>query len=134
MYKIVYYKDKNGKSEVEEYILKLRAKGDKDSRIKAAKIMAYITRLSKYGTNIGEPYIKHLHNNIWELRPIRDRILFSYWDNNTFVILSYFVKKTQKTPKKEIEKAERYLIDFLKRSDDIEKQTLYNLGGIYRKT
>lgn len=31
--------------------------------------------LSKYGTNLGDTYIKHLQEDIWELRPLRDRIL-----------------------------------------------------------
>ena len=117
MYNIFLYKDKNGNSEIEEYLLNLQNKNTKDSRIKFNKIIAYINMLSKYGTKIGEPYIKYLENNIWELRPIRDRILFTYWDNNNFILLNIFIKQTQKTPKKEIEKAKRYLKDFLDRSD-----------------
>ena len=38
--------------------------------------------------------------------------LFAYWDNNKFILLSIFMKKTQKTPKKEIEKAKRYLKEY----------------------
>lgn len=72
--------------------------------------------LSKYGTSIGEPYIKYIKDNIWELRPLRDRILFTYWDNDKFILLNVFTKSTQKTPKKEIEKAKRNLKDFMKRS------------------
>ena len=34
MYNVVFYKDKNGKSEIEDYLLKLQKKKDKDSRIK----------------------------------------------------------------------------------------------------
>ena len=94
-------------SEIEEYLLKLQKKKDKDSRIKLNKITAYIDILQKHGISISEPYIKHIDNNIWELRPLRDRILFAYWDNNKFVLLSVFMKQTQKTPKKEIEKANK---------------------------
>lgn len=117
MYNVVFYKDKNGKSEIEDYLLKLQKKKDKDSRIKFNKITAYIDMLLKHGTSIGEPYIKHLDSDIWELRPLRDRILFAYWDNNRFVLLSVFMKQTQKTPQREIEKAKRYLEDFIRRSD-----------------
>lgn len=74
--------------------------------------------LMKHGTNIGEPFIKHLDKEIWELRPLKDRILFAYWDNNKFVLLSIFIKKIQKTPKKELEKVKRNLKDFLKRSEE----------------
>lgn len=63
----------------------------------------------------GEPYIKHLEADIWELRPIRDRILFVAWKGNSFVLLHHFVKKTQKTPRREIEKAKRELDDLRKR-------------------
>mgnify|MGYP000614733014 FL=1 len=33
--------------------------------------------LRNYGTLAGEPYMKHLEGDIWELRPIRDRIFLS---------------------------------------------------------
>lgn len=117
MYEVFFYRDKNGKSEVEEYLQELNKKDNKESKIKFNKIIAYINMLEQYGISIGEPYIKHIQNNIWELRPIRDRIFFAHWDNNKFIILNVFMKKTQKTPDKEIEKAKRYLKDFIDRSD-----------------
>ena len=76
--------------------------------------------LSLNGLRLGEPYIKHLDNDIWELRPLRDRILFAYWDNNRFILLSIFMKQTQKTPQREIDKAKRNLEDFIKRSENNE--------------
>lgn len=99
-------------------MLKLSKKKDKDSRIKFNKITAYIDLLATNGIRIGEPYIKHIDNEIWELRLVRDRILFAYWDNNKFILLSIFTKQTQKTPKNEIEKAKRNLADFKKRSEE----------------
>ena len=117
MFQIIFYTDKNGKSEVFEYITALRNKGSKDSKIKLNKITAYIEELSKIGLSIGEPYIKHLDNDIWELRPLRDRILFAYWNNNKFILLSQFIKRTQKTPIREIEKAKRLLNDYKERSN-----------------
>lgn len=113
MYEIIFYKDKRGKSEIEEYLQELQERKDKDSRIKANKIIGYIDLLSKYGMNLSEPYIKHLRNDIWELRPIRDRILFAYLKNNKIILLTMFIKRTQKTPEKEIDKAEKYLKNFL---------------------
>ena len=32
--------------------------------------------LSELGSQIGEPYVKHLDGEIWELRPIRFAALF----------------------------------------------------------
>ncbi len=120
MYNIELYEDKNGKSEIQEYIKGLGIRKDKDSRIKYSKIIAYIRMLRQYGLIIGEPYIKHIESEIWELRPLRDRILFASWYNNKFILLNVFMKDTQKTPKREIEKAKRLLEDYIKRSDNNE--------------
>lgn len=120
MYEIYFYKDKNGKSPVRDYIEELSLKNDKDSRIKTNKIRDYIKSLSEYGISLGEPYIKHLDGDIWGLRPIRDRILFAAWNGNSFVLLHQFVKKTQKTPAREIEQAKRNLNDLRNRSDNDE--------------
>ena len=70
------------------------------------------------GTRAGEPFVKHLEDEIWELRPLRDRILFAAWNGGGFILLSYFVKKTQKTPKREIDKAKRLYADFVERSGE----------------
>ena len=120
MYKIIFYKDKNGKSEVQEYlqVLAKTRNNNKDSKIKLNKITAYINLLSLRGLSLGEPYIKHLDNEVWELRPLRDRILFAYWDNNKFILLHQFMKQTEKTPAREIERAKRNLEDYRKRSDN----------------
>lgn len=115
MHKVYFYKDKNGHEPVLEYMLKLSAKKDKDSRIKLNKINDYIETLRNYGTQAGEPYIKHLDGEIWELRPLRDRILFVCWVNGSYVLLHQFMKKTQKTPAREIEKAKRELADLIER-------------------
>lgn len=120
LHKIYFYKDKSGKQPVLDYLRKLISKKDKDSRIKAKKINDYIEILSQYGTQAGEPYIKHLDGEIWELRPLRDRILFVAWHNGSFILLHQFMKKTQKTPAREIEKAKRELVDLMERGVDYE--------------
>ena len=71
--------------------------------------------LSVNGTYLPDKYVKHLDGEIWELRPLNDRILFAGWVNGAFVLLHSFVKKTQKTPKREIEQAKRELNDFKER-------------------
>lgn len=121
LYKIYFYKDKHGKEPVVEYMLELKKKKDKDSRINLNKIQDYIKILEKYGTQVGEPYIKHLTGDIWELRPLRNRILFVGWHNGTFVLLHTFIKKSQKTPKREIEQAKRELADLKERGLNIER-------------
>lgn len=120
MHNIYFYKDKNGKEPVIEYMAKLARKKDKDSRIKLNKINDYIEMLHCYGTQAGEPYIKHLDGAIWELRPLRDRILFVGWVNGSYVLLHHFMKKTRKTPAREIEKAKREMEDLIERSSKNE--------------
>ncbi|HEL2412805.1 TPA: type II toxin-antitoxin system RelE/ParE family toxin [Streptococcus suis] len=115
MYTIYFYKDKNGMEPVLEYLRELASKKGKDSRIKLNKINDYIELLSQLGTQIGEPYVKHLEGNIWELRPLRDRILFVAWYDGSFVLLHHFVKRSQKTPRRELEKAQRELTDLKER-------------------
>lgn len=115
MHPIYFYKDINGNEPVKEYLKELAKKKDKDSRIKSDKINDYIEALKQYGKQLGEPYIKHLDGDIWELRPLRDRILFVAWHEGGFVLLHQFMKKTQKTPAREIEQAKRELADLIER-------------------
>ena len=116
MYEIEFYEDIYGKSEVYEYIQQLRNNLNKENKQKLKKTYMYIDLLSQEGLKLSEPYIKKLDKEIWELRPLRDRILFACWRNNKFVLLSVFMKQTRKTPKREIEKAKRLLEDYKKRS------------------
>lgn len=71
-----------------------------------------------YGTAAREPYAKHLDGELWELRLLRDRILFFAWDRNSFILLSHFMKSIQKTPKREIEKVKRLMEDFRESRED----------------
>ena len=122
MYKIFFYQDRRGKEPVYDYLKQLSKRNDKDSRINFNKIRDYIKILQIYGTRAGEPFVKHLEGDIWELRPLKNRILFVGWVNNNFILLHHFVKNTQKTPKKEIEKAKSNMIDFIKRGGSNEQK------------
>lgn len=77
MYKVHFYRDANGNQPVKEYLDKLEAKStkSKDARIKYNKIDQYIGILMEHGTAAGEPYVRHLDRKIWELCPLKDRIL-----------------------------------------------------------
>lgn len=115
MHQIHFYRDKSGKQPVLDYLQSLKDKGDKNSRIKLNKIGDYIELLKQEGTAIGEPYVKHLEGKIWELRPIKDRVLFVAWHNGSYVLLHAFTKKTQKTPKKELKRAREAYKDIMER-------------------
>lgn len=89
----------------------------KDSKIDLAKINDYSQAFSVYGTyQLNENYVKHLDGDSWELRPIRDRILFAGVVGGRYVLLHQFMKQTQKTLSREIERAKRELADFTERS------------------
>lgn len=115
MYKIVFYEDKKGNSPIKDYIEYLQSKNDKYNRGRYRKISDFIQVLSEKGLEIGEPYIKHIDGKIWELRPKNDRIFFVAYENNSFLLLHFFTKKTNKTPKNEIEQAKRNLADIKER-------------------
>jgi len=113
---VIFYSDRNNEAATWDYIVELAAGTDKNSRIKANKINDYIQALKIYGKQAGEPYIKHLDGEIWELRPLRDRFLFAAWDGDNFIILHHFVKKTRKAPQREVDQAKRNLADYRERS------------------
>lgn len=58
---------------------------------------------------VGEPHVKHLEGRLWEMRLIgRDgiaRAIYVTASGRRVVIVRVFVKKTQKTPRREIELA-----------------------------
>jgi phage-related protein len=121
MYHVIFYEDKNGKSEVLDFIHGLNRKaqdGNKDARVNLRKIGTYMDALIEEGTRIGEPVTKHLSGEIWELRPLKNRILYAYYENDTFIILHHFVKKTRKTPRREIERALNNLADYRERNGE----------------
>lgn len=118
MYEIEFFEDKSGYSEIADLLRRLKenSKTNKESRINFNKIVAYMDVLEEMGTRAGEPITKYLGGDIWELRPLKNRILYAYYRDNKFIMLHYFVKKTKKTPKKEIAKAKHNLRDFLERN------------------
>ena len=120
MFEVIFYRDKKGKEPVRDYFISLFENDSKDNRIKREKIEDCMNVLKKNGARAGLPYVKHLEGKIWELRPLSDRTLFFTYVNNTIVLLSHFQKKTQKTPKREIKKAEKLMNDYIERSKDNE--------------
>ncbi len=118
-YKIEFLKNDKGFSESEEYIFELiqKSKKSKDARIKINKIIEYLDALEKFGVTVGQPAVKHINGELYELRPLRDRFFFFYQYENRYIVLNHFVKKTQKTPQKEIDKALR-LIEYYNRKEN----------------
>lgn len=115
MYKVTFYRDRGGDQPALSYLKALLSKNDKDSRIRARKMQDYINILKEHGTFIGEPIVKHIEGDIWELRPARDRVLFVAWHNNGYVLLHAFEKHTVKTPEREKQRAREEYKDLKER-------------------
>ena len=72
-----------------------------------AKLLHIFELIQELGPTIGEPYIKHLDNGLLEIRAKGKegigRSIFCYQKGQKIVILHSFIKKSQKTPKKDLE-------------------------------
>ncbi len=122
MHTVIFYRTAKGAEPVKEFIAELNAQAstNKYSRVRVKKIVEHIEILQAYGTNKGLPHMRHIDEDIWELRPTSDRIFFFCYMEKVFVLLHHFQKKTQKTPQREIECAKRNRKDFIERSKENE--------------
>ena len=78
MYNIEFYEKSDGTSELWDFLedLRQRAQTNKDARIQLKQIRLYIQLLADNGTHLPSNITKHIENDIWELRPGNNRILF----------------------------------------------------------
>lgn len=122
MYNVEFYETQDGKSQIWDFLedLRIKAATSKDARIQHKQASLYIELLQQNGTRLNENITKHLEDGIWELRPGNNRVFYFFFQDNTFVLLHQFRKKTQKTPKREIEKAKRERDDYLFRKENDE--------------
>lgn len=120
MYIIEFYEDENGKSELWDFLEFLRVKAikSKDARIQYKQISLYIQLLQENGTNLPQNITKHIEDGIWELRPGNNRVFYFLCEKDTFILLHQFRKKTQKTPRKEIEKAKKERVKHLNKKGE----------------
>lgn len=118
MFNIIFYEDKNGRSELynDLMILSKKSTNNKNARIQLKQITLCIELLKIHGTKLSSNITKHLVDNIWELRPGNNRILYFYYENNNYILLHMFRKKTNKTPKYEIDKAINECNDYKSRN------------------
>ena len=112
MWNIIFYEKEDGTIPVQKFLDALPTKH-------RAKAVHDIDVLEKYGTALTEPHVKHIQGKLWELR-IRSasdisRVFYFVPVGNDIVLLHGFVKKTQKTPNREIDTANNYLEDYNRR-------------------
>lgn len=82
--------------------------------------MRSLKLLETFGPNLREPDSKPLSDGIFELRIIHGdniaRCLYFFFVGDKAIVTNGFVKKQQKTPPEEIEKALKYKADYERRN------------------
>ena len=109
MYDIVYYELPNGEKPVKIFIDGLDVK----LRVKA---LSRLEILSEYGRALREPYSKAMGHGIFEqrVRHASDavRIMYFFYSGSKIIMTNGFTKKSQKTPKSELNLAMKYKADY----------------------
>ncbi len=76
-----------------------------------AEVALTIDLLKEHGTALTMPFARYIQDGIWELRA-RDadgiyRVVYFHWKGRTFALLHGLAKKTETTPRRDIELAMR---------------------------
>ena len=74
-----------------------------------AKFIRYAEKMEMYGPDLGMPHSKAMGKGLFELRVQASegiaRVFYCSIRNREIIILHHYIKKTQKTPKAELETA-----------------------------
>lgn len=110
---IVFYTTEQGDSPIEEFLQSLDLKTQ-------ARFDWSIKVLREQNTRAREPLVKHIEGKLWELRRASNgniyRVMYFFFTGKRIVFVHGFQKKSQKTPKREIEIAEKRMNDFTQRA------------------
>ena len=111
-FEVIAYETEVGDNPVEKFLDKL------DPKMRA-KIFGMLVILQEKGNRLREPYSKHIEDGIFELRckfgSDITRVLYFFYYEGKIILTNGFVKKTQKTPKEEIQIAKDRRKDFIER-------------------
>ena len=110
---IVFYTTEQGDSPVKEFLESL----DLKTQVRFDWAMKL---LREQNTRAHEPLVKHIEGKLWELRRASNgniyRVMYFFFNGRRIVFVHGFQKKTQKTPRREIETAEKRMGEFIKRA------------------
>ena len=113
MFTVEFYNTQDGKEPVSDFLDSL------DYKMRA-KLVSLLELLEEKGTSLRMPYSSYLEDGIFELRCIQgnniSRVLYFFYIDKQIIVTNGFIKKTQKTPRKEIELAKSRRNDWLKRN------------------
>ena len=110
VWEVVLYSSKDGRDSVLQEI-------DSFGENNSIKVLKIVELLKTYGHSVLESHIKHIDGKIWEIKIDRYRVLYFLHENQHYIQIRAFMKKTQKTPKSEIEIAEKRYKDYLYRAE-----------------
>ncbi|MBR3504073.1 MAG: type II toxin-antitoxin system RelE/ParE family toxin [Clostridia bacterium] len=109
---VLFYDLPNGEEPVKVFLDSL------DHKMRA-KMLREIELLENNGPELREPDSKNIGDGIFELRAKIgsdiSRVLYFFFIGRRAILTNGFVKKTQKTPEGEIDKARRYRAEYLSR-------------------
>ena len=79
-FEIEFYTDQNGKCDISDFIDELDSKAEtnKDARVQLRQVLFCIDMLSRNGNNLSTNIAKHINDEIWELRPGKNRVLYFF--------------------------------------------------------
>jgi phage-related protein len=115
LFEVEFYTRQGGTKPVQEFLDSLETK----MRVKA---LNSLTLLEQSGNELREPYSKPIEKGIFELR-IQfagdiSRIFYFFYMGKKIILTNGFIKKTQHTPRREIELAMKYKADYERRIRD----------------
>ena len=119
MYAVDFYQTSSGHCDVLDFLEELRQNShkSKDARIQYTQAARDIQLLQDNGFNLPVDILKHIENDIWELRPGCNRIFLFYYVEGSFILLHHYKKQTQKTPRREIDRAIIEMNDYISRKE-----------------
>ena len=111
MYKVEFYIAADGSSPVDEFLEEI-------NKTHRGKVIRWLTYLEKEGPNLPRPYADVLEGKIRERRIAiahhEYRFLY-FFHGRTAVITHGILKKTDRVPPNEIERAKRHMADWINR-------------------
>lgn len=109
-WKIEFYQSADGKASAKDWF------DEQEPKVKA-RLGRIFDLLKEEGIAVGEPHVKHLLDKLYEIRAEQNtniyRVIYFVYTGKRFILLHGFQKKTQKTPKKELDLAAQRMKEFI---------------------